>query len=760
MAFFLPTITNQITPTSFLVKSLLLGSLLVSLHQPASAIELIDAVIPAKLKNSYKERQLKPLTCISTTNEFIDEVELISTRIANISPTDTLTESINTETQSTSQTQAIPNHAATQLLASCYIELEDYENSLALLTPLLKNPSVTSDEIRTLTIIANNIPEADRPQLSNKMLINMLNHSLVFVKKSTNFEAKNLINMLNLGIAKLALDSNQFQLANQALTQARENIQAIKEPALNAWLAYYYAHYYDQINQQQLAISYFQAANSIADRFHITKLSSLVNESLSTLYQKKHRFKQAINFASQRVELLQGSENYVQQADSLIKLAILNRQNNQFNQALIYLFNALDLVEKKHRALVANVYLALGKTYASFPGNLSRNTNFAQKYLQNARRQFHRLNKLEQETESILLLAKLNITNKDTGLAILQLEEVLILANNKFPELRVAAFEMLALGYELSGDHQQANFYYKSFHALQNKIKEGIFTLQQLKIDEQFQLIEQTQQKIQLETQNNQLLLKNNLYQDVAYWAMSFLFLVVLILLFTFFRFKRLAKNMQSMNRKIRYHPRSKLPMHQDQIKQQALEYQGRPLFYALVHIPFLNDLNEAKGLFKAEALEQELGNALTQTFMPNTRVTQVRDNQLLFISEQEYYINAEQFVQTISEFFQHFASKHNLSSEISSGVVAFPFLNNVSRAISPERMLNLTSLALFGACQIRERTQQSSWLELYAIARIQPAFFNGDLWLLGQAGIDNGIVKLKSSHPEVNIKWPELNRE
>ena len=73
--------------------------------------------------------------------------------------------------------------------------------------------------------------------------------------------------------------------------------------------------------------------------------------------------------------------------------------------------------------------------------------------------------------------------------------------------------------------------------------------------------------------------------------------------------------------------------------------------------------------------------------------------------------------------------------------------------------MLNLTSLALFGACQLREKTNESSWLELYAIEKIQPAFFDGDLWLLGQAGIRNGIVKLKCSHPGIPIKWPELNK-
>lgn len=201
------------------------------------------------------------------------------------------------------------------------------------------------------------------------------------------------------------------------------------------------------------------------------------------------------------------------------------------------------------------------------------------------------------------------------------------------------------------------------------------------------------------------------------------------------------------------------MPSHQLQVQQYEYQYQGKPLFYALVHLPFLSNLNGAKGLFNSETIEMALGDELRQYFSDDTQVIQVRDNQLLFISEQAHRGEAEKFALDIEKFFHVFTQKHNLESHIASGIVAFPFLNNVSRAIAPERMLNLTSLALYGACQIQEKTQQSSWLELYAIEKIQPAFFDGDLWMLGQTGIDKGIVKLKSSHPTIPISWPILKR-
>ena len=735
---------------SFFYRALL-SCLLLSFSQSSWAMELSGIIIPASIKQSYKTRQLEPLNCIKSVTQFMDKVEALPTYADG-----TYSQGTNTENSLTS-TKRVPNHAPTQLLASCYTELANYEKSLALLMPLLKNPSTSADEIVTLNLIASEIPESERPQLSNETLINMMITSLDLIKDKKQLKSSNLAEILNLSIAKLALDKHQYQLANESLSKVKKSIKKknMKQTELVAWLAYFYGHYYDQINQQQLAISNLRAANTMADKLQLIKLSNLAKESLSNLYQQKHRYTQAMDFASQRVELLLQTDNYVQQADSLLKSAVLKRQNKEFNQAIIYLFNAFELVEKKHKTLLAYTYLELGRTYASIPYDLEKNTDLAQKYLQNARRHFQKLHKLEQETETTLLLAQLNIRSQDTGLAILQLENVLTLAKDRFPELRVKAFEMLALSYELSGDHQQANFHFKNFHSLQNAIKEKLFALQQLKINEQFQLIEQTQQQIQLETQNNQLLLKNNRFKNVSYVAIALLAMSILIIFVITSRNKKLITFEQVALKKLQHHPRTQLLS--QQIQDYGQQYLGTPLFYALVHIPFLSNLNGSKGLFNAEKIELALGQELKINFSQHTKMIQVRDNQILFIAEQEHHSEAKKFAQDIETFFYTFAENYSLDGKVATGVVAFPFLHNVSRAIAPERMLNLTSLALFGACQISEAVKQSSWLELYAIEKIQPAFFDGDLWFLGQTGIDKGIVKLKSSHPGTVIVWPEL---
>lgn len=713
---------------------------------PSYAVELSSAAIPAKLKDAYLKRQAEPQRCIKTVNSYINELTKSNKQTQ---------ESIENKTTRVKQ-KKYSNHAPTQVLASCHIELEHYREALSLLMPLLKNPSASPDEIRTLLIIASDIPENERPNLGDSTLLNMMQSSLESLPKKGNRE---LLNNLNLSIAQLAITTHQYQLANQSLERVKKSIKKKRDDRLQAWLNYYLGHYYNEVNQQQLAVSHLRTANNMADKLQLIKLSSEVKESLANLYQQKHRYRRAIDFASARVEILLPTENYVQQAESLIQLAVLKRQNKEYKQAFIYLFNALELIEKKHKLWLAFTYLELGKTYASTPFDVKKNLLLAQKYLQNARQYFKQLGRVEEETETILLLAQLNIRNNDTSLAILQLEHVLELAGKEYPELSVQAFELLALSYELAGDHQQANFHFKNFHSLQNQIKEHIFALQQLKIDEQFHLIEQTQQQIELEEKNDQLLLKNKRFRNITYAALVLVLITLCIFLYLLKRNKRLLVKNQALHTKLQYHPRTQLPLHQIQLEQQdpSLQYQDKSLFYALVHVPFLSHLNDCKGLFNAEHIEQEMGSALKEYFADDTRVSQVKDNQLLFISEQEHHGQAEYFAQTITSFFDHFAQQHQLQGKIASGIVAFPFLNSVSKAIAPERMLNLTSLALFGACQLRQSSSENSWLELYAIDKIQPAFFDGDLWILGQTGIDKGIVKINSSHPQITISWPEL---
>lgn len=725
-----------------------IASLVLSFSSSINAMQLLDANIPSALKNAYYGRYKVPEICIDTTENYI---------IAQ-SDYDSNSDPVTDKNDQLIDKNILP----VQLLAFCYAQIEDYQQANQLLTKLLEKQTFSYQQLRTLNILASEVPESKRPEFSNQLLIKLFSTSLQKMQTAPFAKIPNLEAKILLTISKLSLESNQYRNANIALDATKKVLKDSKNKKLQGWLAYYYGIYYEKINQQQLAISNLFAANKIADKYGFIKLSGETKRSIADLYQRRHLFNRAIDFASQRVELYINTKNSIKQADSLIRLAVLKERNKEQNQSLVYLFNALELIQnKKHSPLLAHVYLELGRTYSSNVTSKEDNKDrlLAQKYLQNARYHFTRLNEDRFQIESLLLLARLNIINDDPGLAILQLEKILQLSPSKYPELRVRAFEMLASSYESTGNHQQAILHFKNFHALQNSIKERLFTLQQLQISEQLQLIERTQQQRQLEIENNELRQNNTRFRTLAYGETIILLLVLLFLLYTVRRNRRLVEYKHNSQRCLNHHPRTELASQQSKGTDFNYVYHEKPLYYALVNVPFLTRLNEHLGIFSGAKLEKQLGQSLHEYFLESADISQVRDNQILFISEQSNYQNAQEFAQKIEFFFTQFTLQHQQENNTSIGLVSFPFLNNASKAITPARMINLSSLALFGASQLRDHYQESSWLELYAIDNLQPAFFDGDLWVLGQQAIQKGIVKVNCNQPNHQLSWPELEK-
>lgn len=712
------------------------------------AIELLDANIPVLLKSAYHDRYKKPNSCIEITTKYIKKQRAFN---VNSGP-------ISGEKRSFNHNNTVP----TQLLALCYAQVEDYQQAYQLLTQLLEQQKFSAEQLRTLHILASEIPKEIRTEFSDQLLIKTFMTSLQKMEAIPFVNAPNMEAKLLLILSKLSLEVNQFRTANLALETVKDILKNTRSSQLDVWLAYYYGLYYEKINQQQLAVSNLLTANKLANKHGFIKLSGKIKKSITNLYQKKHLFNRAINFAIQRVELYSNTKNSIKQADSLIRLAILKRQNNEKNQALIYLFNALELIQdKKHSRLLAHIYLELGRTYSSHVTNIDHKKErlLAQKYLQNSRYHFAQLNDVRYQIESLLMLAHLNIINEDPAIAILQLEKVLQQSATHYPALRVQAFEMLATSYEITNNHQQAILHFKNFYALQNSIKERLFTLQQLQINEQLQLVERTQQHRQLEIENNKLQNTTEHFKNLTYATIILLIILLISFVYLLIRNKKLTKSEKRSQHQLTHHPRTKLPSQQAQGNEFHYIYRDQPLYYALVNVQFLAQLNELSGLFSGAILEKKLGQTLLIFFTDSADIFQIRDNQILFISKQKDHKNAQDFVQKIELFFNRFTKKYQLPSRISVGIVAFPFLNNVSRAITPTRMLNLSSLALFGASQLGDNYQENCWLELYAIDNLQPAFFDGDLWVLGQQAIKKGIIKIKNNQPSHQLYWPEIDK-
>jgi ABC-type uncharacterized transport system ATPase subunit len=303
------------------------------------------------------------------------------------------------------------------------------------------------------------------------------------------------------------------------------------------------------------------------------KLDAMTREKIRADFQKLWMVKKptvifVTHSIEEAVQLSMDTRNKVIQTKSLLMLASLTRLNNNPNQALIYLFNALELVEKSHsKDLVAHIFLELGKSYGTLYSIdqakqkkivrskklIARNNNLhlAQKYLQSARIYFRSNQQTALQLESLLLLSHLNIRNHEPALAILQLEKVLALSHNRYPLLRMRAFEMLALSYELTGDPNRAIFHFKNFHALQNKIKQHQFRLQQLQINEHLRLYEETQNQNKLEEKNNKLQTENTFISEQIQLFKALASISFLAVIFLFYRNRNLLKTERKARKKL-----------------------------------------------------------------------------------------------------------------------------------------------------------------------------------------------------------------
>ncbi|WP_354623766.1 GGDEF domain-containing protein [Psychromonas sp. MME2] len=719
---------------------------LLQISLTVGAFELVETSVSMPLREASNDRYNDPLNCVEKTKRYISQQKYFE---------------LNSWPQHNDNVpKKIANLGAVQLLAFCYTQLENYEDAINLLHPILQNNGFTRDNINILNLIALTIPPQNRSQLTNSTLLKMLHDSLNNLETGAFSDSPNLTIEILFAIVNLSLQENLYQDTLNALEEIKKRIKDNNDSKLKAWLIYYYGLYYNQINQPQLANSAFMQANKLAEQNTLVELNGLVKKSLVEIYAKQYRISTALVFAKQRIEFYLKTKNNVKQADSLIEYAILERQKNGTNESLIYLFNALELVQiNKHNSLLPHIYLEIGRTYLANgqKDNDAKQFQLAQKYLQNARYHFKRLKLTHFQIECLLLLAQLNIMNKDPALAIIQLEKALQLSDNKYLPLRAQAFEMLALSYELTGNLQLAILHFKNFHALQNRIKQGLLELQQLQISEQLQLFEKTQNQEQLEAQNTHLRQLSSEQKTLANCALLLLILVSVLYFYTVTRNKNLNRSNRHKQQQLAIHKRTKLPLQYARNNNFNTLYDGEPLYYMLVNFPFLNNLNELKGSNEASKIEHRFGAAIKKQFLNNMAFFQLRDNQILFVGKQKEYGSAQALFDQIETFFTVFSEDNQIDNSIACGLVTFPFLKNSSRALSANRTLKLSILAMSAANQIGHTLHKNSWVELYAIDNLQPAFLDGDLWNATQIAINKGLIKINSSHPDYTFTWPAL---
>ncbi|MFB2864098.1 hypothetical protein [Aeromonas sp. MdU4] len=572
------------------------------------------------------------------------------------------------------------------------------------------------------------------------------------------------------------IENQHFDDAKAHLAEARIWAAKVVNPLASAWVSAISGDLYRALQQPQLALGEYIDAQQQAKNLNDPLFLGLLSNQIVKLYQQEQEPQKALQYANEAANYFHSIGNPSLLCDSLIVLARLNRDQGDLNMALVYFFNALDLLnDKSSRPQAALLKYEIGKTYLQ-SGNLSLASNYL-----NAARQSHELNDAKEPLiDTLLLLGELYLQKQEAAIAILQLENARALANQIGDTRRqYEVFRLLSLAYEQKGYLRQALDSYKRFHRLGEEVRQQEIAQEQAAIRDNYVQVERVQHIKELEQR-----LSTSQHQQERYlWSSittSLLLALFIYLFFTLWLKLRTARlQLKRTGEALLLEPRSGLAnwqrlmnrwpreMAKRQLKSDRWYLSDTPtsefddkLHYLLFRVPFLVNTLERHGYQASREIEQAFG-AYMDTLTPQDgRIYDLREGHMLYVVPQRHVTNLHQLAGDLLTAIAAFPCNYPLDRRISLGIVSHPFLPKAATALDHNGLFDLCYLALSGAIQLSEKFQQNAWLELAAIDCQQAAFFNGDVWQCGLMAIDKGLVKVNSSHEKQWVNWHSLARK
>ncbi|CAJ1832277.1 tetratricopeptide repeat protein [Aeromonas jandaei] len=572
------------------------------------------------------------------------------------------------------------------------------------------------------------------------------------------------------------IDNQQLEDAKVHLAEARNWAAKAGYPLASAWVSAISGDLYRALQQPQLALGEYIDAQQQARNLNDPLFLGLLSNQIVKLYQQEQEPQKALQYANEAANYFHSIGNPSLLCDSLIVLARLNRDQGDLNLALVYFFNALDLIDEgSNRPQSSLLKYEIGKTYLQ-SGNLSLASNYL-----NAARQSHELNDAKEPLiDTLLLLGELYLKKQEAAIAILQLENARALADQIGDTRRqYEVFRLLSLAYEQKGFLRQALDSYKRFHRLGEEVRQQEIAQEQAAIRDNYVHVERVQHIKELEQQ-----LSQSQHQQERYlWSSittSLLLALFIYLFFTLWLKLRTARlQAKRTGEALLIEPRSGLAnwqrlmnrwpreMAKRQLKSERWYLSEEPtsefddkLHYLLFRVPFLLNVREQHGYQASSEIEQAFG-AYIETLTPQDgRIYDLREGHLLYVVPQRHVANLHQLAGDLLITIAAFPCDYPIDRRVSLGIVSHPFLPKAATALDHHGLFDLCYLALSGAIQLSEKHQQNVWLELAAIDCQQAAFFNGDVWQCALMAIDKGLVKVNSSHEKQWVNWHQLARK
>lgn len=722
---------------------------------------------PVELQRARQLMLSRPSECIAMTEFFLQRKEIDPASLVN-SRQEFNQQEMNKHYRTRAQTLV-----AWQIQALCQVNdglIQAADVSINQAITLASRHHQADGEAASLMIKAKLALAQQAPKQATQLLTRA--QSLL-----TEHSSMALYQALPLLQASTLLYQHKSDSARQAFEHIRIQAQEQGHTMQQAWANYLLADYYQVLQQSKLALAHYMETLNLLGKRRQYYLKALAAEKAASIHATLGNNKQAIyfaNMATSEFELL-GNPNLL--ISSLLNLGLVSRTSNKdANLALVYFFNALNLAKVQGDSqLLAQLYLEIGHSY-----RLLDNAGEARRYLSLALSGFKHNQNLSQQINTLHQLGQLYMSQQEYGLALLQLEQALHLANTlSDTPLLLESHRLLSQLFEQSNNPAQALVHHQAYHDYYARASQLNRLLTQSLVQDSEQQLQQERELANLRKQNEQL---QQGKQHFSILAASFGIFVPLILytwLRTQVRSRRWQDKAASLQHSLLLEYRTGLPnwrqlmqrlpheMAKSQLRSEQWylnEDQEQPfndkIYYLLLHVPFMVNLSERLGIVKATELQQQLGIYLQGRIHPEARLYDLREGQFIYVVPQRQVSSLQQTINNLERMFTEFPCDFALDKRLAIGIIGHPFLPKAPHALDDMRLGDILYLAMAAALQISRDTGERAWVELLAVDCQQAAFFNGDIRQCCIQGILKGLVKVNSSHNKQPIDWQALTPE
>ncbi|RKF18107.1 hypothetical protein DBZ36_12795 [Alginatibacterium sediminis] len=548
--------------------------------------------------------------------------------------------------------------------------------------------------------------------------------------------------------------------ALQALLKAKEYAYASKDELLNAWAEYRLAQFYLSDNQNQLALTHFNAAASIVEKLGSNTayyLDALSNREMALIYLSKQDFQKALNKQNQAIVATSKLPNPRLKADMLSSLGKIYNLQGEYASAVIPLMNARDFARKaKSLMLLSRINMYLGESYSN-----TGEYELALSHLQSARQQYQKQKNPSLELQVMLLLARLQLQQNEPALAVLQLQKAEQLANTiGLTHRNAEVYRLLALAYEMNDSFENALNEYKVFHEIDQQYQ----ALSRAEFADDFkhhvQLMEQGQQLSEVTGLKAELELELQNLSQIAVTAISLLFLSVFAVLFLSYRNGFRSKRIAELTMQLEVNPYThwqELLFHRDPLQQLRSHYLvtgSKPVFVALISVEDLrtadgNPISQHNAPLYFERLAGKAGDQKNSSLV----FGHLGLHHALVLSDGQT-TDGESLSKNLLEIFEQLHSQYGYKAYLSVAACPIPFLEKSPDALNNQTILQVLQLSLFALKKPYRYADKPNWISLKAQPWTPAAFFGDAIAQDLSNAIDKGLVKVKSSVELIDLAW------